>query len=84
MNQHQKVPRQEVFLPLPVNRTRDSTAVVRTAISPTTPAPVAEPFIRRIWPLATIVFGLALTAAWMSLLGYLLGYVLVTLIGMAI
>ena len=84
MNQHQKVPRQELFLPLPVNRTVDHTTVVRTAISPAAPAPVADPFIRRIWPLATIVFGLALTAVWMSLLGYLLGYALVTLIGLAI
>jgi hypothetical protein len=84
MNQHQKVPLQEVFLPRPVNPTRDRPTVVRTAILPATPAPVTEPFIRRIWPLATIVFGLALTAVWMSLLGYLLGYALVTLIGMAI
>ena len=46
-------------------------------------APAAEPVIRRIWPLATIFFGLALTAAWMSVLGYLLGYALVTLIQLA-
>ena len=46
-------------------------------------APAAEPVIRRIWPLATIFFGLSLTAAWMSVLGYLLGYALVTLIQLA-
>lgn len=39
-----------------------------------------EPVIHRIWPVAVIVFGLALTAAWMCLLGY----ALVKLIEMAI
>ena len=46
-------------------------------------APAPEPVTRRICPLATIFFGLALTAAWMSVLGYLLGYALVTLIQLA-
>jgi hypothetical protein len=43
----------------------------------------SDPFIRRIWPLATVGIGLALTAAWMSLLGYLSGYALVSLIQLA-
>ena len=30
----------------------------------------ATPVIHRIWPVAVIAFGLALTAAWMCLLGY--------------
>ena len=30
----------------------------------------ATPVIHRIWPVAVIGFGLALTAAWMCLLGY--------------
>ena len=84
MNQHLKLQRREPIVPLSADGMADRTAVAQTVISPPTSAPLAEPFIRRIWPLATIVFGLALTVAWMSLLGYLLGYALVTLIGLAI
>ena len=42
-------------------------------------AATRDPLIRRIWPMAAMGFGLALTAAWMSLLGYFLGYALVRL-----
>ena len=33
-------------------------------------APAATPVIQRIWPIAVIVIGLELTAAWTCLLGY--------------
>jgi hypothetical protein len=33
-------------------------------------APLATPFVHRIWPVAVVGFGLALTAAWLCLLGY--------------
>ena len=33
-------------------------------------APAATPVIQRIWPIAVIVIGLELTAAWICLLGY--------------
>ena len=32
--------------------------------------PTRAPVIRRIWPQAVIVFGLALSAAWICFLGY--------------
>ena len=32
--------------------------------------PKAKPFFYRIWPPVMVVFGLGLTAAWTSLLGY--------------
>ena len=50
--------------------TADAQSVPRTATH----------VIHRIWPVVVIVFGLALTAAWMCLLGY----ALVKLIEMAI
>jgi hypothetical protein len=50
--------------------TADAQSVPRTA----------TPIIHRIWPVAVIAFGLALTAAWMGLLGY----ALVKIIEMAI
>ena len=84
MNQHLKLQRREPILPSAADGTPNRTAVAQIVNSPTTPAPMAEPFIRRIWPVATIVFGLALTVAWVSVLGYLLGYALVTIIGLAI
>jgi hypothetical protein len=83
MNQHLKFQRREPIVPLSAGEP-NRTAVAQTVISPTISKPLAEPFIRRIWPLATIVFGLALTAVWVSLLGYLLGYALVTLVGLTI
>ena len=33
-------------------------------------APAPEPIIHRIWPSATIAFGLGLSVAWACLLGY--------------
>ena len=84
MNQHLKLQRREPIVSISADGMPNRTAVAQTLISPPTSAPFAEPFIRRIWPFATIVFGLALTVAWMCLLGYLLGYALVTLIGLAI
>ena len=50
---------------------------IKTAIAPT--APVAAPLFHRIWPPAIIACALALTAAWV----FLLGYGLVTLIELA-
>jgi hypothetical protein len=50
--------------------TADAQSVPRTA----------TPIIHRIWPVAMITFGLALTAAWICLLGY----ALVKIIEMAI
>jgi hypothetical protein len=54
----------------------DQIGASTVAAAPASP----EPVIDRIWPVAVIVFGLALTAAWMCLLGY----ALVKLIEMAI
>jgi hypothetical protein len=51
----------------------DQTGASTAAAAPASP-------VHRIWPVAVIVFGLALTAAWMCLLGY----ALVKLIEMAI
>lgn len=84
MNQHLKLQEREPIAPLSADGMAHHTAVAQGVNSPPTSAPLAEPFIRRIWPLATIVFGLAVTVAWMSLLGYLLGRALVALIGLAI
>jgi hypothetical protein len=84
MNQHLKLQRRNPIVPLSADGMADRTAVAQRVIVPTTSTPLAEPFIRRVWPLATIVFGLAVTVVWMSLLGYLLGYVLVILIGLVI
>ena len=84
MNQHLKLQRRDPIVPFPAEGTPNRIAVVQAEISPDTSAPLAEPFSRRIWPLATIVFGLALTAAWVSLLGYFFGYALVTLIRLVI
>ena len=50
-----------------------------TAAAQSTPR-AATRVIHRIWPVAVIAFGLALTAAWMCLLGY----ALVKIIEMAI
>ncbi len=50
----------------------------QTPIAPTAPAP--DPLVLRIWPLAMVALGLGLTAIWISLLGY----GLVTLIGVVI
>jgi hypothetical protein len=84
MNQHLELQRRDRIVPLSAGEMVDRTAVAQGVNSPPTSAHSAKPFIRRIWPLATIIFGLALTVAWMSLLGYLLGYALVTLVGLAI
>ena len=54
----------------------DQIGASTAAAAPASP----EPVIHRIWPVAVIVFGLALTAGWMCLLGY----ALVKLIEMAI
>lgn len=80
MKQGLKLPEREPIVSL--SRTADRSVVPQAVIL--SPTPLAKPFFLRIWPLATIIFGLALTAAWMSLLGYLLGYALVTLIGLTI
>jgi len=50
----------------------------QTTIAPA--AAAANPIFHRIWPLAAIAFGLALTVAWI----FLLGYGLVTLIEIVI
>jgi hypothetical protein len=42
----------------------------QTAIAQTVLARVADPLIRRMWAPVMIGFGLGLTGAWMSLLGY--------------
>jgi len=45
---------------------------VRTVITPAATAAVADPIFHRhqIWPPAVIAFGMGLTVAWISLLGY--------------
>jgi len=50
----------------------------KTAIAPT--APAAAPFFHRIWPPAIIACALALTAAWVAVLGY----GLVRIVGLAL
>lgn len=42
----------------------------QAAIAPTALAPADFKLTQRIWPLVLVVFGLALTAAWMGFLGY--------------
>ena len=43
---------------------------LKPLIAQTVLAPVADPPIRRMWAPVMIGFGLGLTGAWMSLLGY--------------
>ena len=85
MNQHLKLHSMDRIAPLSAEGAPDRTVAIvdRGVTSQLISASSAKPLIRRIWPLATIIFGLALTVAWMSVLGYLLGYALVVLIGLA-
>ena len=81
MSQHQEPMNRDQLPPLRAIRPRvglHSSAPVKAS------APVAGRPIRRVLPLTTMLLGLGLTAAWVSVLGYLLGYALVALVGLAI
>ena len=84
MNLYQKPIKRDLLLPMSASRTLDRAAVIQASTLIIASAPVGDRPIRRIWPPTTMLLGLGLTAAWVSLLGYLLGYGLVALIGLAI
>ena len=84
MNQHQKPMKQDLLLSMPASGTPRRAPVTQGTTRIIAPAPVVARRIHRNWPLTTVVIGLGLTAVWVSLLGYFLGYALVALVGWAI
>ena len=55
---------------VPVNDNQGHPEQTQTTFSPTSPAPVGKPFIRRILVPTMIAIALALTAGWVIVLGY--------------
>lgn len=84
MSQHQEPMNRDHLPPLRAIRTLQRRVGIHSSAPIKASAPVAGRPIRRVLPLTTMLLGLGLTAAWVSVLGYLLGYALVALVGLAI
>jgi hypothetical protein len=84
MNQHQKPINRDRFPAVQGSQTLDHAAFIDDSLPiGASERPGLAPK-RRALPLTTMLLGLGLTAVWVSLLGYLLGYALFVLVGLAI